>query len=242
MTSVAVLFPWAGEDPHRTAAFTFVRAWYAEHHPDWRLCTGEAPAGDKWCKAEAVRNAARQSNAEIFVVADADCIAPQVGEAVNAVRSGYGWAMPHFIVHRLTEMATHLFTTGAADPETFPRTASYYTQMPYAGYPGGGIVVLPRQTYASAPLDPRFTGWGQEDECWAMALRTLHGPQWRPPNAPLWHLWHPPQNRMSRAVGSSASRDLHTLYRRSATKPLMEANLAQARVYAAEGLVVSGGM
>lgn len=235
--SVAVLIPWAGQCAHRIAALSYVRTWYARNFPDWQVCIGESSSGAQWCKAGAVREALRQTAADTLVIADADCIAPKVGEAVEAVRSGSGWAMPHFTVHRLSEEGSRSVMHDEADPAHFPRTPRFYAQMPYGGYPGGGIVVVPRNTYASTPLDPRFIGWGQEDESWAMALKCLHGAPWRPRNAPLWHLWHPPQNRMSRSVGSPASQELRATYRRIADPRSMERNLATARNYIEQALM-----
>jgi len=227
--------PWAGVCPHRRAALAHVRAWYAEHHPDWDICIGDAREGADWCKAEAVRNALHwtSDDTDILVIADADCIAVNIGDAVGAVRSGtHNWAMPHQTVHRLNRIGTDLVMTQGADPAKLPRTSHYYAQMPYTGYAGGGIVVCKKNTYTECPLDPRFVGWGQEDESWAIALRCLFGPPWRPRHAPLWHLWHPPQQRSSRAVGSIQSRNLRTAYRRLSKSPdAMKQHIAPAKSY-----------
>jgi hypothetical protein len=231
MTSVAVLVPWAGACPYRTVAFSYVRSWYAEHHPDWQICVGEATAGPQWCKAEAVRNAVRQTSADVLIVADADCFAPRVGEAVQAVEQSYAWAMPHYTVHRLTNHATKQLVEAGQEPSQFPRNVRYYAQMPYTGYAGGGIAVLKREAYAECPLDPRFIGWGQEDESWAIGLKSLYGAPWRPQRGPLWHLWHPPQRRSSRSVGSASSGQLRSAYRQAAVQRTMEGNLATARAY-----------
>lgn len=229
MTSVAVLVPWAGSCPHRTAALDYVRSWYATHHPTWEICIGEGASGPHWCKADAIRSAVCQTSAETLVIADADCFAPKVGEAVEAVEHSYGWAMPHYTVHRLTNYATKQLIEAGQDPSQFPRNVRYYAQMPYTGYAGGGIAVMKRDIYADCPLDPRFTGWGQEDESWAIALKSLHGSPWRPTRGPLWHLWHPPQRRSSRAVGSPASGQLRAAYRRAAVERSMARNLSTAR-------------
>lgn len=233
---VAVLVPWAGKCPHRAAAFSYVRSWYQKNFPDWEICVGEASPGDQWCKAEAVRNALKQTSSDILIIADADCIAPKINEAVDAVRGTYGWAMPHYTVHRLSQEASRQVIENDADPATFPRSSRFYGQLPYAGYAGGGIVVMKRSAYASVPLDPRFIGWGQEDESWAIALRCLQGAPWRPRHGPMWHLWHPPQRRMSRSVGSPASRELRAAYKRVIKERAMERHLSVARAYIEEAL------
>lgn len=239
MPTVAVLIPWAGQCAHRLAALSFVRDWYTRHFPDWQLCIGHAAEGPSWCKAEAVRDALSQTDAEILVVADADCYTVHIESAVQAIGAGFDWAVPHYTVHRLSSEATRTVIEDGTDPASLPRTIRNYTQMPYTGYPGGGITVVSREAYARSPLDPRFTGWGQEDECWAIALRALFGAPYRPQRGPLWHLWHPPQRRSSRAVGSPASQELRTRYRRAARDGTMDAHLAPAVEYTALALTVS---
>jgi hypothetical protein len=81
-----------------------------------------------------------------------------------------------------------------------------------------GIVIAPREMLLSVPLDPRYIGWGQEDVSWAIALETLAGRPWRG-RAPLVHLWHPPQDRMTRRFGSRASRDLYRRYQAASHDP-----------------------
>jgi hypothetical protein len=229
--SVAVLIPWAGSCAHRLASLRFVESWYGRHFPDWKICIGSSQEGPEWCKAEAVAKAAYQTKADIFVVADADCFSVQIGSAVEAVRNSHAWAMPHYTVNRLSAAASRQVIEGTTQPSAFPRNRQYYAQMPYTGYPGGGIAVVRREVYASCPLDPRFVGWGQEDESWAIALKALYGAPWRPRTGPLWHLWHPPQRRMSRAVGSANSQKLRTAYRAAARDGSMPHMLGPARRY-----------
>lgn len=240
----AVIIPWASTCPHRISAVDYVMHWYRTNFPDWQVILGISAEGDQWCKARAVADGIRRTDAELLVISDADCFAPRLPEAVEAVVSGTrSWAMPHYTVHRLTQEATRRVIDEEVQPADLSRTVEHYAQMPYSGYPGGGIVVLRRGTYAKAPLDPRFVGWGQEDECWAIALRSLYGPPFRPATGPLWHLWHPPQKRISRAVGSENSRNLRTQYRIAARTGRIEINLREARRLAATALgTVSGEM
>ncbi|MFC7330831.1 hypothetical protein [Marinactinospora rubrisoli] len=154
-----------------------------------------------------------RATGDLLVVADADCWSPGIPAAIDAVRDGAAWAMPHGPVHRLTEQATSQVLAGA---EPHPRMP--LTQPPYPGWPGGGIVALPRRLYEEVPLDHRFVGWSGEDESWAHALTALGGPPWRG-RSPLWHLWHPPQPRMSRRWGSVAARELAERYRQAARSP-----------------------
>lgn len=177
-----------------------------------------------WCKAEAVADALSRTDAEILVIADADVWCDGAQAAVEAVQQGAAWAVPHGKVHRLTAQATaDTLTTGTFDPD------AECAERPYTGHAGGGIVAIHRTTYEACPLDPRFTGWGHEDDSWAIALRCLHGSPWRGAD-PLWHLWHQPQPRRNRRIGSEPSRRLHGRYKASRRDPdAMRSLIEEAR-------------
>lgn len=211
VASVAVIVPWRPGCPHREAAWQWVRARYEQAHPGWELVEASAPEGP-WVKALAVMPAVAASSSEIVVVADADVWCEKIGDAVDVVRAGEPWAVPHKKVHRLSRQATdRLYAGHELDVEDL-------AERPYRGTVGGGLVVLPRASALEVPLDPRFVGWGGEDQSWGYALNRLIGRPWLG-MAPLWHLWHPPQQRMNRRVGSTANHDLHLRYAAARQRP-----------------------
>lgn len=185
---------------------------YALEHPEWQVLTGSCPTNGPWVKARAVRAAALVAEAEILVLADADVWAEGLIEAVQAVESGADWALPHRGVFRLTEEATGAVLRGE-DPEGQP-----VEQRPYLGIEGGGVTVLRRETLFDVPLDPRFIAWGQEDVSQGLALHCLFGPPSRA-KRPLFHLWHPPQERMTRRRGSPESWRLYKRYHAARNDP-----------------------
>lgn len=167
--------------------------------------------------------AASSSSADVVVVADADVWSDGIHDAVNQVEDGVPWAIPHRGVFRLTEASTARVLAGA------PWEGLQTTEAPYLGVEGGGLVVIHRALLLSVPLDPRFEGWGQEDESWAIALRTTLGAPWRG-KAPLVHLHHPPQSRLSRTRGSEPGWQLRRRYLKAQRDPaVMVALLEEAR-------------
>jgi hypothetical protein len=200
--TVAVLVPFTSEEPWRVRARDHVIASYRGQGYD--VAEGACP--DPWRKAVAVADALGQTDAEMLVVADADCLT-DIGPAVAAVAAGATWAVPHQLVHRLDEAATEAVYAGSDPAATTGRV-----QRPYVGFAGGGVVVLQRAVYERAPLDPRFAGWGGEDSSWALALTCLAGEPARF-DVPLFHLFHPAPARMSRRWGSPSSRALEIRYR-----------------------------
>lgn len=210
MPDAVVIIPWAPGCSHRERALGYVlRRWAGAGLP---VEIGRLAAGP-WCKAAAVNAALHRARGEILVIADADVWCDGALDAIQSVRDGAPWAVPHRMLYRLSASATDDVLGGrdlAADLPT--------SEPPYVGFAGGGMVVLPRRTYERVPLDPRFVGWGQEDESWALALTTLAGSPWRG-DAPMFHLWHPPQPRASRRFGSKASAALYRNYLRAWRDP-----------------------
>lgn len=209
---VSVVVPWRCDHGEREAAWAWARAHWAQRFPGWQVVTGTPPDGP-WCKAAAVAAALPEATGDVLVLADADVWCDGVLQAVAAVAEGARWAIPHHRVHRLTAESTRAVLGGE------PLGGAHrLAQRAYPGFAGGGMTVLPRSTYDRVPLDARFTGWGQEDEAWALALYCLSGQPWRG-TAPMWHLWHPPQPRLTRRWGSDESLTLWGRYHRARFDP-----------------------
>lgn len=209
---VAVLIPWrATSCTDRRRALEYIQGRYHREYPDWQVAIGHCDEGP-WVKAAAVAAALRQTNAEVVIVADADVWCDDLAVAVELVAGGVPWAIAHRGVFRLTEAGTARYIAGDA-LDGLP-----LAERAYLGVEGGGLVVIRRAVYTACPLDPRFVGWGSEDDAWGFALRTLHGAPWRGRGA-LAHLWHPPQDRATRSYGSLGGRDLRKRYARARLTP-----------------------
>lgn len=200
MPRVEIIIPFAGDCPYRASAL----AWVLDQL-DERDVTIAYTVPRPWIKARAVMPVVRQSTADIVVLHDADVFTGGLDDAIRAVDQGAGWAIPHGLVHRLTRESTDRVLAGERwEGLELERRA-------YHGVPGGGVLVAQRQRLLDVPMDPRFRGWGQEDESHAMALWTLVGEPWRG-DSPLVHLWHTPQPRMNRRQGSVAGWQLCERY------------------------------
>lgn len=214
--TVALLVPLATTCPHRQRAWAWLEARYRERQPDWEIVTGTTDGA--WSKGAAVADALGRTSAELLIVADADVWCDQLPDFVAAVAAGtHDWATPHRRIVRLNEQATDLLVAGELALDSIPHRRML-DQAEYDGYLGGGIVVVPRPLYEQCPLDPRFEGWGGEDESWGRALATLTGSRRRRLHGDhvLWHLWHPPQERENRRMGNAANRALMERYRQAA--------------------------
>lgn len=200
MRPACVVVPYTAGCPHREKAWTYLRTRYEQVGLDVATGRCEGP----WRKAVAIQDAINQTAADILVVADADVWCDNVFASIEEVANGAHWSIPHHKVCRLTEAASEAVYAGG--PLEGPTV-----EKPYPGVQGGGIVVLTRELWNKAPMDPRFVGWGQEDEAWGISLAN-NGCKIRRLKGELWHLWHPPQQRASRGIGSTDSFDLFREY------------------------------
>lgn len=207
--SVAVLIPWRDVGcPYRARALTWVLARLATL--GYPVVVGRHDDGP-WCKALAVTDALSQTDADTLVIHDADCWASGLPDAVQVVEDGGAWSIPHRAqrgIFRLSERATTAALAGD-EPDL-----SDLDERAYDGVPCGGVFVVRRDVYEDCPMDPRFTGFGGEDESLSWALRRFHGEPWRGSEA-LIHLYHPPQQRTTRRWGSEASLALRKRYARA---------------------------
>jgi hypothetical protein len=190
-----VIVPFQATTPERQANWEWVRARYEESHPDWEIIVAEQRSGE-FVKARAIAPALARSADEAVVIADADLWCDGLTPAVEAVRAGAGWAIPHSTVYRLSERATRLVLDGA-DPRG---QESQEGEPPYEAPVGGGFIVSQRDTLVDIPPDPRFLGSSGMDLAWGFALRCLAGEPWRG-RATAYHLWHPWDKRSDRVNG-----------------------------------------
>lgn len=216
MTDVAVVIPWRHGSPHREAALEWCLRQWSRRHPLWRISFGESPEGP-FNRSAAIVDGFGKTTAEITVVTDGDVWCEGVQEAVEHAHE-FGWAVPHANIHRLSADSTRNMLTPGFDWrvwKTLPLSGdNARDKRPYRGNECGTLVMLRNDVLLDVPPDVRFVGWGQEDEAWAFALRTLVGPPWRG-DADLVHLWHPPQPRQDRRVGSPAGAKLLHRYRQA---------------------------
>lgn len=190
--------------------------------PHWRIVLGVIEG--EWRKGVAVTAALWEARGSVVVMADADIWSPGVLEAVEMIHRGHRWVVPQRLIFRLNEAATARVLAGA-EPDRCA-TKDDVAERPYIGWMGGGCLALAADAAHAVPIDSRFAGWGCEDEAWAVALKTLEGHP-RRISQPLWHLWHPPQDRPTRSTGSEASEALLARYHAAHRDPRSMAELVE---------------
>lgn len=202
--STDIILPVGGECVYRAST----RSWLTERWRSLGYNVIEGYCEGTWSKAVAVADALTRSTAEVIVVHDADSWSAATESAIVAVEQSADWSVPFAMVNRMTEAASQAVLDGA--PFSGAKLLKSHRMVP-----GGGITALTRELYERVPLDPRFKGWGYEDECWGVALRLTAGsPAIHQEH--LWHFWHPPADRHPH---KSESLNLRNLYMRARRRP-----------------------
>lgn len=186
--TVAVIMPWR-EEPTRRPALDFVLDWYEQHHPDLPIILADNFDDAEFSKPAAVNRAAREIEADILVVADADLFVPPANlDKAIALAATKPWVVTQTVVLRLTAQAT-AEVYGGADPWDGE------AERRYAAVPGGGLFVIRRDNFLRiGGFDERFGMWGAEDQALRCAADTLLGRHSQIPGV-LVHLWHEPMVR-----------------------------------------------
>lgn len=205
---VSILFPYR-PSPERAPLFAWISAWWTDRFPNWQQVTGTC-SSTEFSRTQAILDAASRADGDVLVVADADVFCPELDPKLPGIHE-HGWLVPHHFLHRLAPESTELVMAGT-DWHGLPlSTDNHQDSRPYRGHEAGTLITLTRAAFATAPPDPRFVGWGSEDQAWATALRCLVGSPARG-GADLVHLYHPPEKRQSRTVGNRHNQRLARRY------------------------------
>lgn len=220
--SVAVLVPFRGGCPWRERAWAWVHARYEAQGYDVIVGTTAAKG---FSRTQAILDARTQTDADVLVISDADVFCDGIADAIDQAES-HGWAVPHRLIHRLSEAATHRVLLGDDWRGQSLSQDNPQDRKPYKGHEAGTLLVTTADAFDTAPPDPRFVGWGSEDDAWSLALRSLVGAPWRG-DTDLVHCWHPPEPRQSRVVGNPHNARLLRRYRAARRSPQLMAELIE---------------
>lgn len=178
-----MLIPWR-PGPHRTQHYRLIR----DHLSGlgWPIFAADA-GGTPFSVAQSFNLAAAEAGKwDVAVLHDADCWV-ELESIVAAVEAAgpltYAWDR----LVSLTESATVRFHNGVRD---FADGDAYRVRPPGRLPPGGPRVVTRDLWEKTGGFDPRFKGWGYEDNAFRHACKQAAGPTRRVEGV-LFQLWHP---------------------------------------------------
>ena len=185
---VSILVPFR-DDGHRQASMEWIVARWRHHWPEAEVIIRPDDGRDPFSKSVALQACAADATGDVLILLDADtwCDVPTIRHAVEVAAEG-ALVMPGKVAHRLGQDVTDrlLASDPACDwPTILP------SEVEQSVRPVGFLHVLSREVWdATNGYDPRFRGWGGEDNVFTYAVETLVGPVVRLTGT-LYSLWHP---------------------------------------------------
>lgn len=222
LSDVTVAIPFRDQGD-RTPQLEWLRARYEALLPEVELIVEPDDGEDPFSKTIAVNNCLKKATRPIIAVIDADVWVEReaIETAAKLIRNGdTAWVRPADRVLRLTGHTTRkLIQTNPAAPTP---TFSEEDCEAITGTVGLAFIVSAEAFRDIAGMDPRFRGWGWEDNAFNWAMRCLHGQEILF-NATLIHLWHPRgKDQEGRRVWKGQqgrNAELGTRYKRAARRP-----------------------
>lgn len=176
----------AGFGHDRNAAWTTARV-AAFAGDETEIIFGNSPDG-LFNKAAAVNDGASRATGDVLALLDADAMLTRyaVLRAVQIVADG-GWCRPFHTVWALTEHYSAQVLEYPPSLDVPIDESEVAHKMPLN--PGMAVFLSRRDFEDIGGMDPRFVGWGGEDESWGFQCGTLLGQSQRV-EAVCGHLWH----------------------------------------------------
>ena len=160
-----VCIPWR-PSPSRMAAYTRVRAFWAEQFPDWPVITADSDTAI--FSLSRARNAAvAQATTDVVVISDADTLPTPINIA-RAVADPVGICWP-FTRYRLL---SHQYLNSPFEKLATVPHLNQWGGDGVAGV-GGCMVATTKEYWRLGGQPPEFIGWGHEDTAFTYVVEVL---------------------------------------------------------------------
>lgn len=196
----SLIVPWKyAYDRERIWSYLWP-AWEAE---GFEVILSPLTDFEPWIKGKAWAQGLQKASCEFVCLMDADCWVPKLSQAVGLLSQGHRWVQGQDMVFRFDAATTAKLLRRDLTIADAAKLENVWEDRPRMASAGVGTI-LRREDADEIPLDPRFRGWGWEDNAWWEALTTLLGPPGRLSSSVCLHLHHKPQASKDRVPTSQS--------------------------------------
>lgn len=195
--TVSILVPFRPDGGLRDLVWSWLRRRYTMLLPEAEIVTADDP-GEHFSRAASFNLAAAEAQGDILLMVDADAVvsAEQLEGAIAQADDSAGMVLAYCRYLYLTERASHEIMAGPVDRGPRPIPEHEWEQWGSVS----SVVAVSRKTWdVVGGFDPRFRGWGFEDNAFFYACQTLVAPH-RRVEGDVLHLWHPPSPGLDPSV------------------------------------------
>lgn len=236
--SVLIAFRDSSEDQARWDIWNWIASQYQQFLPEVQLRVCSDDGEDPFHKTVALNRAAAAATAPVLMLADADTWVPsaQIREALTLIETDPSiWVRPWNLKLKLGEVDTQRLMTKAVWDGVVPEGADLPGRRESLNtYWAAPHHIFTREQFEKVGgFDERFRGWGQEDEAFALSLRSIVGKP-KLVRGYAIHLKHPRLGRSGRDqwVGETTPRANEALvaeYRKRVRNPKQMEQLVRSR-------------
>ena len=193
--NLSIVMVWReGDCPWRNRSHEWVVERYRRMFPGAELIESDAPGPFK--RGESFNLGAELAERELLLLADADTFTNPLTilAGMKLLEQGAPWVIPYGHPDRDRGCYITDHTSGEwilqQEPDSLicPHDLSHEHHL----LSWGGITLIPRYNFQKVGgFDPRFTGWGYEDNAFVTACDTLLGKHERVEDGFIIHIWHP---------------------------------------------------
>ena len=190
----SIIVPFRGDNGHRDRVWKWCERFWASRFTDedhgYELIVADS-CDVPFSRGNSRNEGAAQAKGDVLFFADADGVNENCHEALKMVHHNGGWVVaypaPRGYIALNRWGTERLLATDPSERLAEPQSADWYERChSYAG----AIACRTEDFWLAGGYDPRFEGWGYEDDAFTEAMSTIVGPPQRTGGFHL-HLWHP---------------------------------------------------
>lgn len=191
-SELSIVIPWRpGSDSSRQRIFDWVFERYRLLFPGAEIVIAD-DGSEEFNRSTFINHGVEQATGEFLLIADADTVSFPVwiDEAIKEIKLGAPWVIPYSEDGYVDtdKRGGRKILSCPPDKDIDPYSVTFQDRLKSWS---GQVVIRRDDFWKVGGFDPRFKGWGYEDNAFVECCDTILGPHERLTSGYTIHIWHP---------------------------------------------------